>query len=138
MADTWLYSVLTGDTGVGGLNTLATGGIHNTQASDAAARPYVIYAFVGGVHENGGKGVRIGSHLDYDVSAYTEGNSFALADTMAERIQTLLHRVQPVAVAGGTIAPQTVAPLGQLPNPLGGVRINKRGHTTRLFVQKTA
>lgn len=139
IADAWMYAQLTGDAT---LVAAATGGIHNTQPPQGTNPPYVVFQFIGGLHLNAGRGTRAGTQLDYDVSGYTEGSSFVVADTMAERIDAVLSAIAPVDAPGGYTGAQltsaAIAPLGQVPNPLGGIRTNRRGHQVRVTVRRTA
>lgn len=125
----WLYERLTGDAT---LVATATGGIHNTQPPQGSDPPYVVFAFVGGAYLSTIGGTVPPTRADYDVAAYTLGGSFASADAMVERIKAVLHVSTPIAITGGKLNSLMTNPLGSLPNPLGGPRVNRRGVTFRI------
>ena len=139
IADTWIYSRLTGDAA---LVAAATGGIHNNRPPQGTDPPYVVFIFIIGEYFNAGGGSRRGTRLTYDVSAYTVGGSVRAADDMAEHIDALLNvsEQQTVSVDGapaGAVTSRTTNMLGQPPNVLAGITTNKRGHTVQVTVQKT-
>lgn len=91
--NTALYARMDGDTGTGGVRTLAPGGIHYGVAPQDKATPYVIFQKQAGTQEYT-FGMRAFDHLLYLVKAVAADSASEggrkTAGTIAERIDALL------------------------------------------------
>jgi hypothetical protein len=91
--DAAIYSTLTGDTGAGGVNTLATGGIHQMIAPQAAGLPRVIFQEILNTPSYSFKQL-ISDHVYYQLKALAADTptdeGVTMAGTIAERMRTVL------------------------------------------------
>lgn len=88
---TGLYSKLTGDSGAGGVNTLCTGGIHNTLAPEGEDGVYLVFQKVVGIPVDT---LSIpGTHriFRYQFKTYEQGESYANTGAVNDRLRALLN-----------------------------------------------
>ncbi len=92
-AEKWLYSVLSGDTGAGGVNTLVGGRIYAYLAPERSAYPLVIFSHQGDYDVMGVGTARILASTLYQVKAVGRGSAVGMnaIKTIADRIDTLLQ-----------------------------------------------
>ena len=135
---TWLDSVLRGDSGAGGVVTLATGGIFEEIDPNGGGYPKTIYRFQGGSDVSAvGAARRVYVNAVYAVYAVWERPSYGGAlDAIAARIDTLLNGKQAAITGGLILACVRIAPL-QLANLSNGVSIRMLGGTYRIYSQKS-
>lgn len=101
VAESWLYSVLTGDAG---LNTVVGGRVYSYVAPQGAAMPFVIYQQQG-AHDVAGVGpVRIMASMLYTVKVVGEGASFAAIEAAANRIDAVLQAASGSNVRGVVVS----------------------------------
>jgi hypothetical protein len=100
--DTWLYSVLSGDTfitsRIGGV-----GGIISTLAKAGVKAPYVVFFLSSSRDINVVGGIRSQVDSVYTVKAVSEGPSWAHVKPLAERMDALLHG-QDVTTSNGSLS----------------------------------
>lgn len=87
-AETWLYATLHGDATLHGL---VAGQVYARQAPATATMPFVVFHPSGERDVMGVSTTRIVSSLLYTVRGVTDGESLLALDTLAARIDTLLH-----------------------------------------------
>lgn len=102
VADTWLYTTLTGDAALMAEVT----GVHSTQASQDAELPYVMFEWLAGTDVTYVNGIRVWHSGVWVVKAVDDTSSWTDLQTAAERIDTLLHR-QGGSPSGGTVFTST-------------------------------
>lgn len=95
-AETWLYSVLSADSGAGGLNHATTGvagRIYAYVAPAGAAFPLVVFSHQGGHDVRGVGPGRIMASMLYQAKVIGKGTSanFGNIKALADRIDSLLH-----------------------------------------------
>lgn len=100
MIDTWLYSVLSGDSY---LTTLGVTGIYNTLAPEAAEFPLVTFAVLSGVDVTTEAALRVMSRQRYVLKAIGLSNTQAVLAPIAARIDLLLQMAGAVAWGTGWI-----------------------------------
>jgi hypothetical protein len=98
-AERWLYSKLTGDSTLTGLVSTR---IYNGTAPTSAAYPMVVYQALSGVDVNGVGAVFAMEDELFMVKAIIRSTSWGTAETIANRINALLHKAAG-AVTGGTV-----------------------------------
>jgi len=133
----WLSSILTADSGVGGVATLATGGIFEEIDPNGGGYPKVIFRFQGGSDYAAlGAARRVYVNAVYAVYGVWQLPSYGGAlDAIAARIDTVLNG-QAASVAGGQVlACVRIAPL-QLASVRDGVATRMLGGTFRIYSQK--
>lgn len=105
-AETWLYSLLSGDTGAGGVNTLVGGRIYAYLAPAGAAFPLVVFSHQAGHDVRGVGPARIMASLAYQVKAIGKGTaaSFGTIKAIADRIDALLQGASGNVVDGQVLS----------------------------------
>ena len=133
---TWLDSVLRGDTGAGGVFTLATGGIFEEIDPNGGSYPKVIFRYQGGSdYAAVGAARRVYVNALYAVYAVWQTPSFGgVLDQIAARIDVLLNGKQAAAGGGLILACVRVSPL-QIPGLLNGVSTRMLGGIFRIMAQ---
>lgn len=101
-AEQWLYSLLSGDAGAGGVNTLVGGRIYAYVAPSGAAFPLVVYSRQAGHDVMGVGTVRIMASELYQVKVIGKGAtvSFGAIKAVADRIDSLLQGASGSVVDG--------------------------------------
>lgn len=139
IAKTWLRATLAADsTLVALIGGAGSPRIYDAPAPESAAYPYVVYkpytpgrdlAVIGGI--------RVWSELLYIVKAVHRAESYAdPLQTLAERIDALLHRASGAVTGGQVIACVRVSPL-ELPELKNSVNYRHLGGVYQLQVQAT-
>lgn len=135
----WLSSILTADTGAGGVFTLSTGGIH--QGSDPTGNktyPKTIFRYQGGspLHAVGAKR-RVYVNAVYAVYGIWQIPSYTgVLDALAARIDFLLEGQQGIAVGNGLLLGCTnVGPI-EMESLSNGVSISMLGAQYRIYSQQ--
>lgn len=137
VAARWLYSLLSGDTGPGGVATLSPGGVHDTRAPAGATYPLTIFRFQGGSDLNAqGPGRRVYVNAIYAVYAITRTASYAPIEPIAARIDALLNGQSGTATGGIVLACTRQSPL-VLPSLEDGVEARALGGIYRIYSQLT-
>lgn len=134
----WLQSVLSADTGAGGVAALATGGIHEWRdPTGNAAYPKVIYRRQGGGYLQTVNGTIVALDGRYAVYGVWRVPSFGgTLETIASRLRALLHK-QTGTIAGGLIlASIAIEPL-ELASVQNGVETRMLGDLYRIHGQAT-
>jgi hypothetical protein len=92
-AEQWLYSLLSGDTGAGGVSTLVGGRIYAYIAPSGAAYPLVVFSHQAGHDVRGVGTTRIMASMVYQVKAIGKGSAanFGAVKAVADRIDALLQ-----------------------------------------------
>ena len=92
-AEKWLYSVLSGDTGAGGVNTLVGGRIYAYLAPERSAYPLVIFSHQGDYDVMGVGTARILASTLYQVKAVGKASAVSMMSlqAIADRIDALLQ-----------------------------------------------
>lgn len=137
LVDAWLVSVLRGDTGAGGVATLATGGIHQDLAPQGASTPYVTWQHQSppiDQVEIAGIVVAVEGVLLIKVTA--QGESYAPLRPIIERIAGLLHR-QSAELSGGRILACVRERAFRQPALIDGVHYRTLGYFFRYQAQST-
>lgn len=98
VADTWIYSTLTGDSALMGEVT----GVHSTSRPRDSDLPAVIFDWIAGSDITYINGIRVWHSGVWVVKAVAATTSWADLQAAAERIDVLLHR-QSGTAAGGTV-----------------------------------
>jgi hypothetical protein len=133
----WLTGLLKGDTGAGGVATLATGGIYNTRAARAATYPLVIFRFQGGSDLNAiGAGRRVYVNAVYAVYGVIREASDTDLEPIAARIDELLNGAQWAATGGLVLSCVRESPL-VLSTLEDGVEARILGGLYRIYSQTT-
>ena len=103
-AEKWLYSVLSGDTGAGGVNTLVGGRIYAYLAPERSAYPLVIFSHQGDYDVMGVGTARILASTLYQVKAVGKASAVSMMSlqAIADRIDALLQGASGT-VTGGEI-----------------------------------
>jgi len=102
----WLYTILTGDTGAGKVNTLVSGRIYAYQAPEGAAFPFVVYSRQAGHDVMGVGAARIMASEVYQVKAVGKGAtvSFWTIKAIADRIDEVLQGASGSVVDGRVLS----------------------------------
>lgn len=131
---TWLYATLSGDATLTGL---ATGGIFQERDSGGSTTyPKVIYRFQGGSDVPALGARRVAVNAVYAVYAVWRQASYGGAlDTIAARVDTLLHGKEGTAAGGTVLACVREQPL-LLANLQNGVEVRMSGGVYRIWGQR--
>jgi hypothetical protein len=97
-----LYSKLAGDTGAGGVATLAIGGIHRILAPQGTSAPYVVFQKFSAVQQYTFT-LRDHTRYVYMVKAIAEDRSSAIADQIDNRVDAILTDGTLPALSGFTL-----------------------------------
>ena len=102
----WLYSLLSSDTGTGGVSTLVSGRIYAYVAPSGAVFPFVIYSRQAGHDVMGVGTVRIMASEVYQVKVVGKAATVALGTikAIADRIDTLLQGATGTVVDGRVLS----------------------------------
>lgn len=105
-AEQWLYSLLTGDNGAGGVNTLVGGRIYAYLAPSSATFPLVIYSHQGSHDVRGVGPSRIMASMVYQMKVIGKGSSagFGAIKAIADRIDSLLQGASGQVVDGQIVS----------------------------------
>ena len=103
-AERWLYSKLSGDTGTGGVATLVSSRIYNGIAAQGATYPLVVFQSMSGVDVQGVGSTFIMENEVFSVKVVTQDRSYSTAETIANRINYLLHKASGTATGGVVLA----------------------------------
>jgi len=105
-AEQWLYSLLTGDTGPGGVNTFVGGRIYAYVAPSGASFPFVVYSYQGGHDVQGIGPARIMASGVYQVKVVGKAATvaFGAIKAIADRIDTLLQGASGTVVDGRVLS----------------------------------
>jgi hypothetical protein len=103
-AERWLYGKLSGDTGTGGVVTLVSTRIYNGVAAQGAAYPMVVYQSLSGVDVQGVGAAFIMENEIFSIKAVTQSQTYTSAETIANRINVLLHKTSGTTTGGTVIA----------------------------------
>lgn len=104
VAASWLYGVLAGDTGAGGVATLVGGRVYDSIAPLGTSLPFVVFQFASGVPLLTLSGEHVWSSLRYVVKAVGLGASAVPLQPIVARAHALLHRRQAAVAAGSVYA----------------------------------
>jgi len=102
----WLYTLLSCDTGLGGVNTLVGGRIYAYQAPEGAVFPFVVYCRQAGHDVMGVGAARIMASEVYQVKVVGKAAtvSFGTIKPIADRIDTLLQGASGTVVDGRVLS----------------------------------
>ncbi len=105
-AEQWLYALLTGDGGAGGVNTLVSGRIYAYIATSGAVFPLVVYSHQGSRDVRGVGPTRIMASLVYQVKVIGKGSAagFGAIKAVADRIDALLQGANGSVVDGRVLS----------------------------------
>lgn len=103
-AERWLYAKLSGDTGSGGIVPLVSTRIYNGAAAQGAAYPLIVYQSLSGVDVQGVGSTFIMENEIFSVKAITQAQTYATVETIANRINYLLHLASGTASGGIVLA----------------------------------
>lgn len=134
VAERWLTDILSNDTTLTGL---INGRVYGYVAPENADLPLVIFKFFDGADETGVGAVRLYSALQYIVEVIGEGESFVALETIANRVDVLLHGKNNLLVDGGNIVECIrVRPTASVEVIEGGLQYRHLGGIYQLMVQE--
>jgi hypothetical protein len=135
---TWLQTILTADSGVGGVATLAPGGIHEVRDSSGnGTYPKVIHRRQGGGYVQTVNGIIVALQGVYAVYGVWQTPDYGGAlESIAARIRTLLHLKQATVSGGLILASVAIEPI-ELATLENGVEIRMLGELLRIHGQAT-
>lgn len=92
-AEKWLYALMSGDSGVGGVSTLVGGRIYAYAAPSRVSFPFVVFSHMGDYDVRAVGTARILASMTYQVKAVGRGSAVGMnaIKTIADRIDTLLQ-----------------------------------------------
>lgn len=92
-AEKWLYAVMSGDSGVGGVSTLVGGRIYAYAAPSRASFPFVVFSHMGDYDVMGVGTARILASTLYQVKAVGKASAVSMMSlqAIADRIDALLQ-----------------------------------------------
>lgn len=128
----WLYTVLSGDATITGL---VGSRIYDGLAPQGAALPFVVFNFQGGVDLRGVGTVRVFNSGLYQVKAICQGESYAPAAAIADRIDELIHGNRGSVSDGSVVDCVREQPL-TLIEQQNGVQYRHVGGLYRIIVQE--
>ena len=132
VADTWLYSTLSGDAAL----AAAVTGFYSDVAPQEATFPYVIYSFQGGHDVGTVNATRIWSSLLYQVKVVSNASSFGAIAAIVRQIDSLLHRTSGTPSGGVVVSCDRQDPLRYVEFTAGKQYLHLGG-LYRLQVQST-
>lgn len=105
-AEQWLYQLLTGDSGPGGVNTLVDGRIYAYVAPSAATFPFVVYSHQGSHDVRGVGPTRIMASMVYQVKVVGKASTTAMGaiKPIADRLDSLLQGASGQVVDGRIVS----------------------------------
>ncbi len=105
-AEQWLYTLLTTDSGAGGVNTLVGGRIYAYVAPSGAAFPLVVYSHQGSHDVRGVGPTRIMASMVYQVKVIGKSSAagFGAIKAVADRLDTLLQGASGSVVDGRVLS----------------------------------
>jgi hypothetical protein len=135
---TWLQSILTADTGAGGIATLSPGGIHETRDSTGSGiYPKVIHRRQGGGYVQTVNGIIVALQGVYAVYGVWQTPDYGGAlENIAIRLRLLLHLKQATVTGGLILASVAIEPI-ELATLENGVEIRMLGELLRIHGQAT-
>lgn len=134
VAERWLTDILSNDATLTGL---INGRVYGYVAPDDSELPLVVFKFFDGADETGVGAVRLYSALQYIVEVIGEGESFVALETIANRVDVLLHGKNNLLVDGGNIIECIrVRPTASVEVIEGGVQYRHLGGIYQLMVQE--
>jgi len=135
-AELWLYSVLSGDTGAGGVSTLAGARIYAYVAPIGTAFPVVVFSHQGSHDVRGVGPGRIMASSVYQVKVIGQGTAagFGAIKAIADRIDALLQGASGSVVDGYVLSCVREQPISYVETSEGKV-YSHLGGLYRLQVQ---
>jgi len=128
----WLYTVLSGDATI---TSLVGSRIYDGISPQGVIFPYIIYSFLGGADTRGVGTVRVFNSGLYQVKAVCEGESYAPAAAIADRIDELIHGNRGSVSDGSVVDCVREQPL-TLIEQQNGVQYRHVGGLYRIIVQE--
>ena len=132
IADTWLVATLSGDATIA---AAATGGVHDGNAPQGTAAPYVIIAYQSGSDVVGLGGRRVLTNPLYLVKVVGQAESYADLQPIANRVDQLLHAATGTAAGGRVLSCVRETPV-KYPETKNGIPYRHLGGLYRLQVQE--
>ena len=132
----WIFGLLHGDTGAGGVDTLVGGRIYSDEAPSGSAYPLVLIS----AQSNAMDVVSIGPHRVmvntlYWIRVVGKGASKKALQTICDRLDVLLQASGGVSSTIRVLMVNREAQIGTPPATVDGVRYSQLGGLYRCYVQ---